>query len=77
MREFLLVPYLGACIHTPPPPANQIIHVKTDKPAKGLRMMDAIWLSGRIRSFRSDTAMGVSGYRMEAAGIEPYTEQKR
>ncbi|UCH74828.1 MAG: DUF3299 domain-containing protein, partial [Rhodospirillales bacterium] len=25
--EFLLVPYVGACIHTPPPPANQIVHV--------------------------------------------------
>jgi len=26
-REFLLVPYFGACIHTPPPPANQIVLV--------------------------------------------------
>ena len=26
MKEFLLVPYLGACIHTPPPPANQVVH---------------------------------------------------
>jgi ABC-type nickel/cobalt efflux system permease component RcnA len=25
--EFLLVPWVGACIHTPPPPANQMIHV--------------------------------------------------
>jgi hypothetical protein len=28
VTEFLLVPYFGACIHTPPPPPNQIIHVK-------------------------------------------------
>ncbi|MBI2319708.1 MAG: DUF3299 domain-containing protein, partial [Betaproteobacteria bacterium] len=27
ITEFLLVPYFGACIHTPPPPSNQIIHV--------------------------------------------------
>jgi hypothetical protein len=27
IKEFLLVPYFGACIHTPPPPSNQIIHV--------------------------------------------------
>ena len=26
--EFFLVPYYGACIHVPPPPPNQIIHVK-------------------------------------------------
>lgn len=25
--EFLLVPWVGACIHTPPPPTNQMIHV--------------------------------------------------
>jgi hypothetical protein len=28
--EFLLVPYFGACIHVPPPPSNQIVHVKSE-----------------------------------------------
>ena len=28
VSEFLLVPYVGACIHTPPPPPNQIVQVK-------------------------------------------------
>jgi hypothetical protein len=28
IKEFLLVPYFGACIHTPPPPANQIVLVQ-------------------------------------------------
>jgi hypothetical protein len=27
VTEFLLVPYPGACIHVPPPPPNQIVHV--------------------------------------------------
>ena len=27
ITTFLLTPYTGACIHVPPPPANQIIHV--------------------------------------------------
>jgi len=27
VTEFLLVPYFGACIHAPPPPPNQIVHV--------------------------------------------------
>ena len=31
VKEFLLVPFVGACIHVPPPPANQIIYVKSDK----------------------------------------------
>jgi hypothetical protein len=76
MREFLLVPYFGACIHTPPPPANQIIHVKPLQPSKGLHMMDAVWVSGRLKTLRSDTSMGASGYRMDAVAIEPYVETK-
>ncbi|MFL6661403.1 MAG: DUF3299 domain-containing protein [Rhizobacter sp.] len=76
MSEFLLVPYLGACIHTPPPPANQIIHVKLPQAKKGLHMMDAVWVSGRIKTLRSDTAMGASGYRMDAAGVDPYVDKK-
>ena len=72
IREFLLVPYFGACIHTPPPPANQIIHVKMTESLKDMRSMSAIWVSGTIRTFISDTAMGVSGYRMEGLVVTPY-----
>jgi hypothetical protein len=32
--EFLLVPWVGACIHTPPPPPNQIVYVSLQKPTK-------------------------------------------
>ena len=32
IEEFLLVPYFGACIHVPPPPPNQVIHVILDAP---------------------------------------------
>lgn len=27
VSEFLLMPYIPACMHVPPPPSNQIIHV--------------------------------------------------
>jgi hypothetical protein len=67
------VPYFGACIHTPPPPANQIVHVVADKPIKGLRTMDAVWVSGTLKPFRQDSAMGMSGYQMRAAVVAPYT----
>ena len=72
VTEFLLVPYFGACIHTPPPPANQIIHVFPSKPLKDVRMMDAIWVSGTIQTSRTDTEFGKSGYRMQASVIAPY-----
>jgi hypothetical protein len=77
IKEFLLVPYFGACIHTPPPPANQIIHVIAAKPAKGLHMMDAVWVSGTLKTFRGDSVMGVSGYQMQAAQIDPYEPPKK
>jgi len=76
IREFLLVPYLGACIHTPPPPANQIIHVISSR-RHSLQTMDAIWINGTLRLAQSDTSMGVSGYRIEAASVEPYRAPRR
>lgn len=47
--EFLLVPWIGACIHTPPPPPNQIIHVKYPKGLLIERRFDAVRLSGVLR----------------------------
>lgn len=76
IREFLLVPYLGACIHTPPPPANQIIHAVAAR-KHALQTMDAIWINGTLRVARSDTNMGVSGYRLDVSSIEPYRAPKR
>ena len=77
IKEFLLVPYFGACIHTPPPPANQIILVQPQKPAKGYRSMDTVWISGTLKTLRSDSYMGSSGYRMDSAIVEPYVGGKK
>lgn len=76
LKEFLLVPYFGACIHSPPPPANQIIHVKPQKPPKGFHSMDTVWVSGTLKTLRSDSYMGASGYRMDAVSVEAYVEKK-
>jgi hypothetical protein len=77
MKEFLLVPYFGACIHSPPPPANQIIHVLPKAPVPGIRSMDAVWVSGPLVAARTDTYMGAGGYRIEALKVEPYNEKIR
>ena len=76
VHEFLLVPYFGACIHTPPPPANQVVHVTLATPAKGLRMMDAVWVSGQLHTAISDTGMGTAGYRMDGVSVAPYRERR-
>ena len=77
LKEFLLVPYFGACIHSPPPPANQIIFVAPQSPAKGLRSMDAVWISGVLKTDRTDSYMGVASYRIEAVSVAPYQERPR
>jgi hypothetical protein len=75
LKEFLLVPYFGACIHTPPPPSNQIVHVLPAQ-AKNLRSMDTVWVNGTLKALRSDTFMGASGYRIDAATTEPYVTKR-
>jgi uncharacterized protein len=75
LKEFLLVPYFGACVHTPPPPANQIIHVLPKAAAKGLRSMDAVWISGNLVRTRTESYMGTSSWRMEAKSVEPYSDK--
>ncbi|CAG2144228.1 hypothetical protein D3C87_1070950 [compost metagenome] len=72
IREFLLVPYFGACIHVPPPPSNQVVHVRAAKPLEGLRTMDTVWISGVMRVERAETMMGDAGYAMHDARLEPY-----
>jgi hypothetical protein len=72
LREFLLVPYFGACIHVPPPPANQIVHVVSPKPVPNAATMDAVWVSGKLALFPTSTAMGRSSYRLTAAAVEAY-----
>ena len=76
VKEFLLVPYFGACVHSPPPPANQIVHVLLDKPVKRFRSMDTVWIMGALSGTKTDSHMGVAGYRMDAKSVTPYSEKK-
>jgi uncharacterized protein len=73
MREFLLVPYYGACIHVPPPPANQIVHVVLPE-GETYRggAFDALWISGTIEVERSSSDVAEAGYRLNALEIAPY-----
>lgn len=77
LTEFLLVPYFGACIHVPPPPANQIVHVTSRRPVKGFGTMSAVWVSGTFRSARHTSEAGVSGYGMQLSEIRPFEPPTR
>ena len=77
LREFLLVPYYGACIHTPPPPANQIVHVRLATPAPDIQLMDSVAVSGLIRVQHSKTEQGSSGYTLSGDSVAPFQARKR
>ncbi len=82
VSEFLLVPFVGACIHVPPPPPNQIVHGTT----KGIIEYDMEELFKPIRITGTLTAKSISkelflgdgtddidiGYIMEVEKIEEY-----
>ena len=82
VTEFLLVPYIGACIHVPPPPPNQIVYVKTTarKSYNSKQLYDPVWVTGIISVqsivkdlYLVDGSAGVDiGYTMLANLIEPY-----
>jgi len=75
IREFLLVPYFGACIHVPPPPANQLIHVMPDKPIAGDWNMVPVWVSGVLTVARIESQLGNAGYQLRAIKVEEYKEE--
>jgi hypothetical protein len=74
VRSFLLVPYFGACIHSPPPPSNQMVLVLLAKPLSGFRTMDAVWVNGSMEIDRSDSPWGKTAYVLKALKVEAYTQ---
>lgn len=74
IHEFLLVPYFGACIHVPPPPANQLIHVLPDAPVPASWNMAPVWVSGVLSVARYDSGLGSAGYQLRAIAVEAYQE---
>ena len=69
---FILAPYAGACIHVPPPPANQLVYVTTAAPYPNEGIFDAVWVTGTIQAQASTTDLAQIGYAMVADDIELY-----
>ena len=83
VTEFLLVPYVGACIHVPPPPPNQIVHVRSAKGFQISELYMPVWVTGRMSAkpstqnltYVDGTAPVDAGYSILARGIEPYRSE--
>jgi hypothetical protein len=80
ITEFLLVPWVGACIHTPPPPPNQIVYVKLGEGIESQGRFTPVWVTGEMEVkaatknlYLVDGSSGIDvGYSLEASQVEPY-----
>ena len=72
-RTFLLVPYVGACIHVPAPPANQIVLVETKEPIAVRKMWEPFEAVGTLNVETLSTTLADVSYTMDLNRIEKYT----
>ena len=83
VKEFLLVPYVGACIHVPPPPINQTVVVHLNQSYAAKELYEPVWVTGRMTVKRSKRALTLvdgdadveAGYTIQGTRVEPYTEK--
>ncbi len=73
IKEFLLVPYFGACIHAPPPPPNQTVFVMADKAIKMKDLAQAVWIEGTIYTQTQESDLADAAYTIKLTAIEEYT----
>ena len=75
--RFLLVPYIGACIHVPPPPLNQTVLVEAPTGARIREVFDPVWVTGRLSVQRATTELANAGYTLIATEVSPYGGNQR
>lgn len=80
--EFMLVPYVGACVHTPPPPQNQLVYVKSSEGFPSEDMYTPVWVEGVMEtkdavydlSYRDGNRDVEAGYTLDAKLVEVYEQ---
>ena len=80
ITEFLLVPYVGACIHSPAPPPNQMVFVKLREEYEVKSLYDPVWITGQLRVEQASRSLTfvdgsddvATGYALSGVSIEPY-----
>ncbi|MEM1146360.1 MAG: DUF3299 domain-containing protein [Pseudomonadota bacterium] len=72
IREFLLVPYYGACLHAPPPPPNQTVFARTDDPIRLRDLAQAVWIEGTLYTQTQESELADAAYTIEVDKVEIY-----
>jgi len=72
VSAFILVPFVGACVHVPPPPANQLVFVTTATPYESSGLYEPVNVIGMFGVASMSTELAEIGYALSADRIEPY-----
>ena len=72
VTAFILVPFVGACVHVPPPPANQLVFVTTEKPYESSGLFEPVNVIGMFGTASTSTQLADIAYALSADHIEPF-----
>jgi hypothetical protein len=73
--EFLLVPFLGACIHVPPPPPNQIVYVKFQQGTPLKKLWDVVYVTGYLKTETINADLGEAAYVIYGENVEHFEQR--
>ena len=73
VSEFLLVPYVGACVHTPPPPPNQLVYVRMENDQRvPVSFWNPVWIHGALTVEETTNLYGSVSFRIAGISVTPY-----
>jgi hypothetical protein len=70
VTQFLLVPFVGACIHVPPPPANQLVLVDVPEGYPTTGLWEPVSVTGTLSVSGISTALAQVGYALKASDVK-------
>lgn len=69
MSAFFFVPSMGACIHVPPPPPDQIVYVTLTQAMPAPALGESSWLRGTLHAQTHDGELASAAYSMKDAQL--------
>lgn len=72
VTAFILVPFVGACVHVPPPPANQLVFVTTNTPYESSGLYEPVNVIGMFGTASMSTQLADIAYALSADEIVPF-----
>lgn len=72
LKDFLMVPYFGACIHVPPPPPNQVVFVSLPEAVALEDPYGPHWVTGVLHTATSSTELAEAAYTLSGERVEVF-----